>query len=60
MLIATDAFISTCTCKGMARVGGIPDMEFANRASPGREPSAIIARNRHCHWPLLTIEGELC
>ena len=27
MLIATDAFISTC--KGMARLGGIPEMDFA-------------------------------
>lgn len=32
MLIATEPFIGTC--KGMARVGGIPDMKFATVPHP--------------------------
>ena len=41
MLIATDAFITTC--KGMARVGGIPDMDFAVVPHPvGSLPSEIL------------------
>ena len=41
MLIATDAFISTC--KGMARLGGIPDMEFAIVPHPvGSLPPEVL------------------
>jgi hypothetical protein len=41
MLIATQPFIGTC--KGMARVGGIPDMEFAIVPHPvGSLPPEIL------------------
>ena len=41
MLIATEPFIGTC--KGMARVGGIPDMKFATVPHPmGSLPPDIL------------------
>ena len=46
MLIATDAFISTC--KGMARLGGIPGMEFAVVPHPvgSLPPEELMERAR--------------
>ncbi len=41
MLIATQPFIGTC--KGMAKLGGIPDMEFAVLPHPvGSLPEDIL------------------
>ena len=58
MLIATDAFISTC--KGMARLGGIPGMEFAVVPHPvgSLPPQELMERARSAADQFVSIITE--
>ncbi len=58
MLIATDAFISTC--KGMARLGGIPEMDFAVVPHPvgSLPPEELMERAKSAADQFLSIISE--
>ena len=58
MLIATDAFISTC--KGMARLGGIPEMDFAVVPHPvgSLPPEELMERARSAADQFVSIISE--
>ncbi len=58
MLIATDAFISTC--KGMARLGGIPEMDFAVVPHPvgSLPPQELMERARSAADQFVSIITE--
>ncbi len=58
MLIATDAFISTC--KGMARLGGIPEMDFAVVPHPvgSLPPEELMERARSAADQFVSIITE--
>jgi hypothetical protein len=58
MLIATDAFISTC--KGMARLGGIPEMDFAVVPHPvgSLPPEELMERAKSAADQFVSIISE--